>query len=153
MAVDARALGARIAQLRDLRGLSLGALAEQAGGMAKSYLAKLERGEVENPGLRTLSAIAKALDVTVADLLKKAEPATTTKGKALLSNQADLERVLSALPPGLEEFLEEMTAANQPVPATTVRALASLELRGKRPRQKEDWRFLYDALTRSVRRS
>ena len=151
MAVDAIALGARIAELRELRGLSLGALAEQAGGIAKSYLAKLERGEVENPGLRTLSAIARALGVTVADLLKPAEPPRKAKGAALLDQEAELRRVMAKLPPGLAEFLDEMEREGRPVPPRTVHALALAEFRGRRPERPEDWRFLYDALARSVR--
>lgn len=151
MAIDAGALGARITRLRELRGLSIGALADAAGGMAKSYLAKLERGEVENPGLKTLSAIARALDVTVADLLKSAEPARGAEGEALLAEQADLERLMANLPPGLGDFLKQMADDGRPVPAGTVRSLAMAEFRGRRPERPEDWRFLYDALVRSVR--
>jgi transcriptional regulator with XRE-family HTH domain len=151
MAIDAAALGTRITQLRELRGLSIGALAEAAGGMAKSYLAKLERGEVENPGLKTLSAIARALDVTVADLVARAEPARGSEGEALLAEQADLERLMASWPPGLGDFLRQMADDGRPVPAGTVRALALAEFRGRRPERPEDWRFLYDALVRSVR--
>lgn len=151
MAVDAAALGARIAELRELRALSLGTLAELAGGMAKSYLAKLERGEVENPGLRTLSVIAHALGVTVADLLRPVEPARPVGGAALLDEQAELQRVMANLPPGLEDFLAEKSREGQPVPLATIRSLAFAEFRGRRPERTEDWRFLYDALVRSVR--
>ena len=119
--------------------------------MAKSYLAKLERGEVENPGLKMLSAIARALDLTVADLLKPAEPARGAVGDALLAEQADLERLIANLPPGLGEFLAQMQDEGRPVPAGTVRTLAMAEYRGRRPERPEDWRFLYDALARSVR--
>src|SRR5688500_9011779 len=105
MALDVRALGRRIGQLRELRGLSLGVLADTAG-MAKSYLAKLEKGEVENPGLRTLSAIGRALDITVADLLETAEHGRGADGEALLAQRADHEQLLAALPPGLGEFLD-----------------------------------------------
>ncbi len=151
MGVDAAALGARITQLRELRGLSLGALAERSGRIAKSYLAKLERGEVENPGLRTLSAIARALDVTVADLLTPVEPPRTRECEVLLAEQAELERLKANLPPGLGEFLKQMEDEGRPVPAPTVRALALAEFRGRRPERLEDWRFLYDALVRSFR--
>jgi transcriptional regulator with XRE-family HTH domain len=151
MALDPVALGIRITQLRELRKLSLGTLAENAGGIANSYLSKLERGEVENPGLRTLSAIAQALGVTVADLLKPAESRRPSKGESLLAERADLERLMANLPPGLEDFLIEMRESGQPVPVATVRALAVAEFRGRRPQRKEDWRFLYEALGRSVR--
>jgi transcriptional regulator with XRE-family HTH domain len=151
VAIDPIALGHRITELRELRGLSVSALADAADDLAKSYLAKLERGEVENPGLRTLSAIARALDVTVADLLKPAESAGGASGKALLARHADLQRLTRDLPPGLSEFLAQMKAEKQAVPAATVAALARVEFRGKRPRTAADWRFLYDALERSVK--
>ena len=150
MAVDVTALGARIAQLRELRGLSLGALAEAAGGMAKSYLAKLEKGEVENPGLKTLSAIARGLAVTVADLLEPAEAARAPAGEALLAEQAEFQQLMANLPPGLREFLDEMAAAREPVPPDMVRALAAVQFRGRRPERSRDWRWLYDAMIRSI---
>ena len=151
MALDPVTLGERITRLRELRGLSGGTLAELAGGMAKSYLAKLERGEVENPGLRTLSSIAQALDVTVADLLRPTDATRTDGSIALLAEHAELERVMANLPPGLSEFLQQMEREGRPVPAPTVRSLALAEFRGRRPERAEDWRFLYDALVRSVR--
>ena len=145
------ALGARIGQMRELRGLSLGALAEQADGLAKSYLAKLERGEVENPGLRTLSAIARALDVTVADLLPPAPLVVGSARETLLADQADLSRVLADLPDGLGDFVRLMEEKGQAIPAQTIRALALAEFRGRRPQKIEDWQFLYDAFRRSAR--
>lgn len=151
MPLDVSALGRRIAQLRELRGLSLGALADAADGMAKSYLAKLERGEVENPGLRTLSSIARALDVTVADLLQPAESERGAEGEALLAERAGFERLMANLPAGLKEFLDSMATEKRPVPPETVRALAAVQFRGRRPERAEDWRFLYDAMMRSIR--
>jgi len=118
--------------------------------MAKSYLAKLERGEVENPGLRTLGAIARALDVSIADLLAPAEERRGKAGEALLAAHADLQQVLQNLPPGLADFLKEMDRAGRPVPLPTVRSLALAEFRGRKPERPEDWRFLYSALVRSV---
>ena len=153
MAVDVTVLGARIAQLRELRGLSLGALADAAGGMAKSYLAKLEKGEVENPGLRTLSAIARALGVTVADLLELAEPQRRADGAALLAEESEFQQIMANLPPGLREFLDEMAAEREPVPPEMVRALAAVQVRGRRPERSRDWRWLYDAMIRSTRPS
>src|SRR5690242_3368452 len=127
MTVDVRALGARIFRLRELRGISLGALAEAAGGLAKSYLAKIEKGEVENPGLRTLSAIAQALDVTIGDLLEPAEPVRGSEGDALLAEKAEFERLMANLPPGLADFLQQMAAERRSVPPETVRTLALAE--------------------------
>lgn len=151
MAIDPVALGTRITQLRELRGLSLGILADEADGMSKSYLAKLERGEVENPGLRTLAAIARALGVTVADLLSPVEPDRPADGEALLMEEAEFAQLMANLPPGLRQFLDEMERRRQPVPAPTIRALAFAEFRGRRPERMQDWQFLYDALDRSAR--
>lgn len=151
MGLDVNALGTRIAHLRSFRGLSLGSLADAADGMAKSYLAKLEKGEVENPGLKTLNSIARALDVTVADLLRPVELGRGTSGEALLDEESAYGRLMAQLPQGLEDFLQQMVAEGRPVPPRTVRMLAAAEFRGRKPAQAEDWRFLYDALVRSVR--
>lgn len=151
MTVDVQALGARIGQLRELKGLSLGGLAEAAGGMAKSYLSKIERGEVENPGLKTLSAIARALDVTVADLLAPAgSSARGEAGEALLAEDLRYTEITSNLPPGLPEYLQDMKERGQPVPPEIVKALALVQFRGKRPEKPGDWRFLHDAMMRSI---
>lgn len=149
MGLDVVALGARIAHFRDLRGMSLSALAD-AGGLAKSYLAKLENGEVENPGLKTVSNIARALDVTVADLLARAEHPRSSTRKSVLAESAAFDVIMANLPEGLEEFLDSMKADSQPVPADMVRILASVRFRGKRPKRADDWRFLYDAMRRSI---
>lgn len=152
MTLDVAALGAKITRFRDVRGMSLSALAE-AAELAKSYLAKLEKGEVENPGLRTLSGIARALDVTVADLLAPAESAPRAERKTMLADTAAFGRILKDLPEGLKDFLKAMEADGRPVPPDMIRALASVQYRGKRPHSLDDWRFLYDAIRRSVSRS
>lgn len=151
MALDVAALGAKIARFRDLRGMSMSALAE-AADLAKSYLAKLEKGDVENPGLRTLSGIARALDVTVADLLAPAESAPRAERKSMLADSAAFSRILKELPEGLKEFVKAMDSAGKPVPPDMIRALALVQYRGKRPQSPDDWRFLYDAIRRSVSR-
>ena len=87
----------------------------------------------------------------MADLLKPAKPARKRNGSALLDEDADLRRLMENLPAGLREFLDEEERAGQPVPAPTIRALALAEFRGRRPERPDDWRFLYDALRRSVR--
>jgi XRE family transcriptional regulator of biofilm formation len=52
--VTARRLGERIVLLREGRGMSMTELAD-AADLAKSYLFKIERGEVLNPGIQTLT--------------------------------------------------------------------------------------------------
>jgi transcriptional regulator with XRE-family HTH domain len=62
------ALGERIRLLRTERGWRQIDLAEEAG-IHENYVSDLEQGSKE-VCLRTLQAIAKAFDLTVADLLK-----------------------------------------------------------------------------------
>lgn len=61
-------IGLRLKQLREARGLTqekLGALADVTGG----YISQIERGEKVNPGIKTLEKLAKALGVSIHDLL------------------------------------------------------------------------------------
>jgi len=141
--IDVAALGQRIKDARELKGWSLGALGENAG-ISKSYLAKLERGEIQNPGIRTLHVIAVALGITLGDLLGKTPGAKTPIG--------EYERRLAKLPPGLGEFLQSKENQNEKIPADVIKTLASIQFRGKRPRSESDWQFVYDAIRRSISR-
>jgi len=60
------AAGREIARLRTARGLSQERLAEVAG-LHRNYVGMVERGE-RNPRLKTLIAIATALETSLADL-------------------------------------------------------------------------------------
>lgn len=60
-------VGANIRRLRKAAGLSQEALAARAG-LAMRYVSGVERGE-ENPSLRSLVALAEALDVRPSQLL------------------------------------------------------------------------------------
>ena len=149
MALDVQKLGQRITQLRELKNLSLSAVAE-AAQIAKSYLAKIERGEVENPGLKTLNAIARALDVTVSDLLSPVESSRGPTGEALVADAIQFERLTAEMPDSLRRFIERQKELGRPVPPDVIRALATVQFRGKRPKSEEDWQFLYLAVLRAV---
>jgi transcriptional regulator with XRE-family HTH domain len=45
------------------------------------------------------------------------------------------------LPPGLQEFADE-----EDLPPGDIKALSSVELRGKRPQTKQEWRVLYNLI-------
>jgi XRE family transcriptional regulator of biofilm formation len=143
MKPDVVQLGQRLVALREEKGLSLSAVADSAG-IAKSYLAKLERGEVENPGLKTLDSVAKALDVTLAHLLA---PKPRAVGAEQQSGVPDLED----LPRSLREFLKQLEEEEGRVPDDVIRSLASLQFRGKRPESVEDWKWVHDTLVRGLR--
>lgn len=148
MAIDVGQLGQRLQRLRELQGQSLSGLASSAD-ISKSYLAKLERGEVENPGLQTLHSIARTLQVTLADLLASSDD--TVAGQSSSGSRIeDYERLLADLPSTLRTFLAEKEQQGDKLPADTVRALAAVQYRGKRPKTTADWRFLYDAMRRSI---
>ncbi len=58
-----------IRRLREQRGLTQEAVAK-AAKVKKQYITMLERGARKNPSLPVLKRIAKALDVSVAELLE-----------------------------------------------------------------------------------
>ncbi|MCS6306001.1 MAG: helix-turn-helix transcriptional regulator [Nitrospira sp.] len=61
-------LAVRLRQLREERGLTQNKLSKRSG-VSHGYLARLEIG-MHDPSLRTLAKLAKALKVTVADLIR-----------------------------------------------------------------------------------
>ncbi len=62
-------LSNNIKRLREAKGLSQEKLARLAD-VANNTLIKMESGENKNPTLETLKKVAKALDVSVDDLIK-----------------------------------------------------------------------------------
>ena len=67
-----KTFGRSIRRLRKQRGLSQENLAE-AAGMSRNYVSDMERG-VRNPGLLALVALAKALRVSLRELVEEIEP-------------------------------------------------------------------------------
>jgi transcriptional regulator with XRE-family HTH domain len=66
-----RTLGSELRNLRQMRDLSLKAVADPAG-MSAAYLQKLERDGVDSPSPHRLHRLAQVLDVDYADLLRLA---------------------------------------------------------------------------------
>lgn len=64
-------LGQRIRSFRKARGLSQGGLAE-ATGLHRMYIGGVERGE-RNISIENLSNIAKALNISLSELLQKVD--------------------------------------------------------------------------------
>lgn len=121
-------IGKRIRKFRQEREMSVNHLAEITG-ISKSYLWSLENEEsAARPSGETLYAIAKALGVTMSDLL----------GRRLLTDQPD------TIPQTLQEF-----AKDHGLPATDVQMLARIQFRGEVPKTKERWQYIYDAIRTS----
>jgi transcriptional regulator with XRE-family HTH domain len=67
-------IGKRLRELREQRNLTGKALSLRAG-LPWSYVARLECGEIRDPRVSTCRKLAKALKVTVADLIEEGKPA------------------------------------------------------------------------------
>jgi len=121
-------VGERIRRYRQERNLSLTHLAEKAN-VSKGYLSALENNPVSRrPSAETLYGIAKALGVTMSDLL----------GRKLLSAPS------TQIPEGLREFAEQ-----ENLPEADVRMLSAIQFRGEPPRTKERWQYIYTAIRTS----
>lgn len=64
-------LGKELQGVREVKGLSLKAVAEPAD-ISPAYLQKLERGEVKNPSPHVLHGLSNALGIDYVDLMKLA---------------------------------------------------------------------------------
>jgi transcriptional regulator with XRE-family HTH domain len=121
-------LGTRIRRYRKERDLSLSQLAQKAD-ISKGYLSVLENDpEARRPSAETLYALAKALGVTMSDLM----------GRKILP-AASIE-----IPASLRDFADE-----QGLPEADIQMLASIQFRGEQPRTKERWRYIYTAIRTS----
>ncbi len=121
-------IGDHIRRFREERGLSLSQLAADAG-VSKGYLWNLENAQdARRPSADTLYAIAKALGVTMSDLM----------GRKLLPAAAP------QVPDSLHEFADE-----EGLPQADLYMLASIRFRGEQPRTKERWRYIYTAISTS----
>lgn len=121
----------RLRELRQERKLRLKDIAEHMN-ISVPYLSDLERGRT-NPSLETLQAMAAAYGISVKDLL------TGIEGYG--------ETTESALPSGLSDLLADPVLGANITP-DWVRTLSRIELRGRRPRTKQDWLEIYLHLRR-----
>lgn len=121
-------VGERIRRYRLERKLTLTQLAEKAT-VSKGYLSALENNpKARRPSAETLYGIARALGVTMSDLL----------GRKLLSDPS------TQIPEGLREFAEQ-----ENLPEADVRMLSAIQFRGEPPRTKERWQYIYTAIRTS----
>lgn len=130
-------LGQTIRSLRTGKGWSLAQLGD-ASGVSKAYLSDLENGSAGKPNILYVYQVATALGVTLDDLLhgSKAKESRT------------LNPPLDEIPASLLELKEELGLTDD-----DVAMLATVNFRGHRPRDKEGWRFLVQALQMVSQRS
>ena len=108
----AAAVGARVRELREARGTSLGALAK-ATGLGKGTLSELECGR-RNPTLATLFAITTALEVPISAALPPAKAGkregAPIRGDAIEASLVDRFHDISAV---TELYRVTMTAGRE----------------------------------------
>ena len=133
--IDLEKLGSTIRFYRQGKGWSLGDLSERAK-VPKAYISDLENGAAGKPNIQYVFNIAEALDVTLDDLVRGA---TAKIQRAKRRSAADL-------PPGLAELQEDLKFSDEPLSDDDVEMLAQVNFRGNRPKDKEGWRFVHQAI-------
>ena len=140
--IDLKKLGATIRFLRQGKNWALADLAEKSG-VSKAYISDLENGVAGKPNIQYVYNIAVALDVTLDDLLKD----STAK------EQRTRRRSSTDLPPGLAELQDELALSGNALSQDDIENLAQVNFRGNRPRDKEGWRFVLQAIKMAGERS
>lgn len=124
-------LADRIKKRMKEKGKTLADLARETK-IAKGYLWEILNKEAKRPSANTLYEVARVLGTSVADLLGR--------------EASDERTARPEIPTTLKEFAED-----EKLPDEDIRMLASVSFRGDQPKTKDDWRFLYQSIKRSIR--
>lgn len=132
-------VGPRITALRIEKNLSLSELARDST-IAKSLLHRIEKQEAANPELGTLRKIAKALGITVGELL----------GNEVVQNA---RRLPQERPLWLVTLAAQLRKLGKEPDEDFLEALYVLQNRkGQTPARDDDWLYMYQTLERSFAR-
>ena len=123
-------LAVKLKEHRKKRKLSLAALAREAD-ISKAYLWQLENEEDKQPSAEILYRIATALGVTIADLLDKPVRIASMDSPELPGSLRQL----------VEERGEELDIQEE-----DIRMLLSVKYRGRQPKTKEEWEFIFRSI-------
>jgi transcriptional regulator with XRE-family HTH domain len=140
--------GHELRKARSAQGLTLSKLSEDSG-VSIAYLSDLERGVLGNPTLDTLRAIAKALNVSLNDLL-----GVEDESERRPRYPAALEE-FRALTPFREVIAEDAKRRSRDpdeLEEEWVQTLADLQVGGRRPKSPSDYFFIFEAIRRAVDR-
>jgi len=130
--IDLKRLGHTVRFLRQGKGWTLNHLAEKCG-VSKAYISDLENGAAGKPNIQYVFSIATTLGVTLDQLLNDAAPKPTDRSRR--------KNAAQELPPGLADLQAELKLSEDEVVM-----LAQVNFRGNRPKDKEGWRFLLEAV-------
>lgn len=127
-------IGGNVRRLREARGISLSALARQAG-VSKAYLSQMENNPQKRPSVEIVHQLAQALEVRLTELIGLEEPEPTPEAAAAggaashtaASDAADTDVAADPgdLPPGLRIFWTE----HPELPLEDIRLLAAVAQR------------------------
>jgi transcriptional regulator with XRE-family HTH domain len=126
-------LAERLRELRTQNGKRLKDVAD-AAGISVPYLSDLERGRT-NPSMDTLQALARAYEISMQDLIAPVDFGGPSSS--------------GPLPPGLAELAADPVLGPRLGP-DWIASLSRIELRGRRPRTKEDWYEVFLHLRRVI---
>lgn len=131
-------LGGRVRARRQRRGWTLKDLAHHTG-LSLPYLSDIERGNVTNPTLETLTTLATALEATVTDLLGD-QPAAAA-GRPL---SVSLQRFVRSddFTRRIERLARVANRPVEPVRQEVIDFLATAPKRANGELTTEDWRRL-----------
>jgi transcriptional regulator with XRE-family HTH domain len=104
--LDIGAIGRRITQRREQFGLKQLDLARQVD-MSEAYINRLENGVVRNPKILDLAQVARALDLSLDDLLYGASTADDRDMLILMSCDSRLTKALARLIRGVQRAADD----------------------------------------------
>lgn len=96
-----QAIGRVLRQRRSERQISQDTLAERSG-IARATISRIENGEIENPGIVTITAICKALRLDVDALLERAGLVVVRPSKSRNKEAQRLKKLLERLRSAVE---------------------------------------------------
>lgn len=102
--MEIKGFGARLRTYRMKKGLSLQKLAD-AIGASKAHIYELETGKSTNPSLTLLTALSRALEVPIKDLIGESDEIADKESPQL----APLFRDLRELPPEALDIIQTLT--------------------------------------------
>jgi transcriptional regulator with XRE-family HTH domain len=108
-------LGEHIRTVRKERGLSQEALARRAD-VSLNLVGRLELGMVKNPHYGTLAGLARALDLTVEELVEEPEASTTGKASAASAGRpSQAQQVAQEAAERAQQLTEEVPTRMQEI--------------------------------------
>jgi transcriptional regulator with XRE-family HTH domain len=130
--IDLVRLGHKIRFLRQGKGWSLADL-DKESGVSKAYISDIENGVAGKPNIQYVFSIAKALGVTLNELVHE----TMQDRRSATGSRKEKPD----LPPGLMDLQQELNLTDE-----DVQMLGTVNFRGHRPKDKEGWRFLLETI-------